>query len=141
MRPDNRRLKVVLGPLVVMLAFAVVQITTSSGAGAYCIGKNNAGPVIGNAFTFEQVRWTSTCDDMGDYYGQLKDVAVGNGHCAIVQVDLGFLNVHDFWSCSDNIWSNYLFNDGDHSSNFRLCESKTGGGVQNCSGWISNRGF
>lgn len=128
---------------IVLGSFTVIPVGFSTAADASCKGENDPNPVLGTAFTHEVVGVQNTCDDDGEYRGRLKDIAVGNGHCAIVQIDTGgwWGGRKDYWNCRDNAWNNYTHWDGDHRADMRLCESRNGGGVQNCSDWIVNKEF
>ena len=141
MRSSRKRFKLV-SILTLFVGVTIAAVTVPTPASAACEDVNNPWPTWGNAFTHERVNG-NTCDDDGEYRGQLKDIAVGNGHCAIVQIDTGgwWGGRRNIWNCRDNAWNNYQHWDADHRADIRLCESRNGGGVQNCSGWIKNKGF
>jgi hypothetical protein len=128
--------------VVVLLVCGCGGVT--SDAGALCNGVNNAGPVIGNAFVHESVRWAATCDNLADYFGKIKD-PIENGNCGFIQTTnlaqpgLGFLNDNPrFRACAG--WVNYSFTDNNTSSSTKFCDDVRWG-ADPCSNWVLNTGY
>lgn len=114
-------------------------VAAPDAASAYCIG-GSAG-TYDTGWGRESVRWASTCDGQGDYYGRILDTA-HDGYCVLAEFDASS-GYHWFINCSETTWLNFSFTDNDANARFRLCKYKPGGGIQAhpCTAWHSNYGF
>ena len=127
----------VMGSLLVL---GLVSVVSPQPAAAYCAKKDSpqsTGSVLSGAS--ETVRYTTTCDGKGDYYGKVNDTAAGDGRCAFVHVVAGLVG----YDCDNNTssWVYYYHYDASSSTYMTVSERTCG----TCGAWrsviVEHKGF
>lgn len=120
-----------LGRIVVLWVLALfagilVAVVSPQPASAFCKGENN--PYSWSVgWADEDVRWTTTCDGLGDYYGKVADGAT-DGNCVDLysKDDLGSPWTYEERSCTVGGWVNFSYDYPDEDAYFRVCKNNAG---------------
>ena len=121
-----------------IVAPALPGVPGSSPAQAFCHGQGD--PMSWSVgWAEETVRWNSTCDNLGDYYGKVHDSRT-DGYCVRLysKDDWEYAWVYEGQSCGS--WTNFVYTYSDRNAWWQVCKT-INGSPQVCSDPAYNWGF
>ncbi|MGK2957366.1 MAG: hypothetical protein ACSLFB_02960 [Acidimicrobiales bacterium] len=125
---------------VATLGAGLIGVGSAQPAGAFCQGVNSGwtlsagNPVWGQ----ESVRVTSTCDNLNDYFGKMRDTSQ-DGYCLYIHWnDVGGSLLQSI-DCGNNTWKNTALYDNNNNTTFDMCRG--GGFLATCASTRNNTGY
>ena len=120
--------------LVAVVVPASPGVPGAASAEAFCHGQGD--PMMWSVgWAKETVRWNTTCDGLGDYYGKFIDGA-RDGSCVDYywQDEPGGAWIWEGRNCSETKWKNFDYVDRDGFVSWKICKHN-GGCAQVASNW------